>query len=906
MAKATPLIVSFNGGEVSPKIDARSDLDKYYSACRTLENALPLIEGGATRTPGEYYICGAKYNNKKCRMISFSFSAVQSYGLEIGDLYMRPYKNKGRIVIDQSMSDFNPANAFFIGEYTKVGKSVDISFAGSKHLYVSAPYGRANSGTIKIEATTNGADTLSITAAGDTITIAFANGTGSKNAANLIQAGVRALATVNAVDVSDWVATENAAYAAARPITATLAATLCSGGEALFQCAQTIVSSATNTNHYPPAEATFWTLVTEGDPVEIITPYLEADLFKIKFFQSADTMFLQHPSYPPKKLTRTSHINWKFENDVCKTGVEMAITGITKAATAVVTCTNVPTTLAADDIVYIDDVVGMTEVNERFYKVASVTTGAAGHFELVGIDSTAYTAWASGGTAQETIYGITDYNPSCGTFIEQRRAMAGSNHDPQKLNISHTADYYNFTLDPTTNSAGIEYSLVSDRVDRIYWLMGFDFLVAGTEGGVWKIGASTSTDPITQANINAKKQVVVGSKDIEPEVLSDVLLWVSNLGTTIHQFTYEYTKDKWVSLDMTRIAKHITLGATLALSGIVDMDYQKEPIPILWMVRADGQKIGMTYETQEDIYAFFRMVTDGEYESVCVVSQPSDEDVVYNSIKRTINGSTVRYIEHSMPINFYSEIKDCFFVHSGVSYDGGEPATVTTISNANPCIVTVSAGHGIVPTNKLRFSSTGTWLDDNIVTAHAVNVNDITVYNELDTVAINSTAFTVYTSGTATVEVVKKSFITGLSHLEDKDVTILVDGAAHPVKTVTGGVITLEYYGNKVHIGLPYSTIIEPMKLHAGSQLGTARGKKQKVYKATIMFYETTGAKIGQDRNSLDIISFGTGVQPELFTGDIDVEFDGDWDNKATISIVQEDPLPMTVLGIVPHVTVAE
>lgn len=905
MAKATPSIVSFNGGETSPKIDARSDLDKYYSACRTLENALPLIEGGATRTPGEYYICGAKYNDKKCRMVSFSFSTVQSYAFELGNLYMRPYKDKGRIVIDESMADFNPASAFFVGEYTKVGKSVDIGFAGSKHLYISAPYGRPNSGTIKIEATTNGADTLSITTAGDTITIAFANTTGSKNAANLIQVGVRALGVVNAVDVSDWYATENAAYAAARPVAATLAPTFCSGGETLFQCASTIVISASNTNHYPPAEATFWTLVAEGDPVEIITPYLEADLFKIKFFQSADVMYLQHPSYPPKKITRASHINWKLENDVCEIGVKMAITGITKAFPAVVTCTDVPTTLANDDIVYIDNVIGMTEVNEQFYKVASVTTGAAGHFKLVGADSTAYTAWVSGGTSQETIYGIADYNPSCGTFIEQRRVMAGTNHDPQKFNLSHVADYDNFTLDATTTSAGIEYSLVSDRVDRIYWLMGFDFLVAGTEGGIWKIGTSPSTDPMTQASINAKKQVVIGSKDIDPEVLSDVLLWVSNLGTTIYQFAFEYTKDKWVSLDMTRIAKHITYGSTQALSGIVDMDYQKEPIPVLWMIRADGQKIAMTYETQEDIYAFFRVITDGEYESVCVVTQPSDEDVVYSSIKRTINGSTVRHIEHSMPINFHSQIKDCFFVHSGATYDGGAAAIVAAITNADPCVVTLAAGHVLAIGDKVRFSGTGTWLDDNIVTAHAVNVNDITIYNELDLLAVNSASFPVYVSG-ATAEVVKKTFATGLSHLEAKEVAILVDGAVHSKKTITGGAITLSYYGNKVHIGLPYSTIIEPMKLHAGSQLGTARGKKQKVYKATVMFYETVGAKIGQDRNDLKTIPFGTGIQPELFTGDIDTEFDGDWGNNATISIVQEDPLPMTILGIVPHVTVAE
>ena len=52
MPKVTPLINSFNAGEVSPKIEARSDIEKYFSGCKTLENFIPLVEGGAKRMPG--------------------------------------------------------------------------------------------------------------------------------------------------------------------------------------------------------------------------------------------------------------------------------------------------------------------------------------------------------------------------------------------------------------------------------------------------------------------------------------------------------------------------------------------------------------------------------------------------------------------------------------------------------------------------------------------------------------------------------------------------------------------------------------------------------------------------------------------------------------------------------------
>ena len=49
-------VVNFNGGEFSPKIDVRSDTEKYASGCRTLENMWPLVFGGAERRTGTEFI----------------------------------------------------------------------------------------------------------------------------------------------------------------------------------------------------------------------------------------------------------------------------------------------------------------------------------------------------------------------------------------------------------------------------------------------------------------------------------------------------------------------------------------------------------------------------------------------------------------------------------------------------------------------------------------------------------------------------------------------------------------------------------------------------------------------------------------------------------------------------------
>ena len=98
MPKVTPLINSFNAGEVSPKIEARSDIEKYFSGCKTLENFIPLVEGGAKRMPGSYFVNEVKDSDVQARLTSFHFSTTQAYVLEFGDENIRFYREEAQIV----------------------------------------------------------------------------------------------------------------------------------------------------------------------------------------------------------------------------------------------------------------------------------------------------------------------------------------------------------------------------------------------------------------------------------------------------------------------------------------------------------------------------------------------------------------------------------------------------------------------------------------------------------------------------------------------------------------------------------------------------------------------------------------------------------------------------------------
>lgn len=90
---------SFAGGEIAPSLYGRIDMAKYQVALRRCSNFIVRQYGGVENRPGTQFIAAAKYPNKKCRLIPFQFSTVQTYALEFGDKYMRVFKDGGQVLV---------------------------------------------------------------------------------------------------------------------------------------------------------------------------------------------------------------------------------------------------------------------------------------------------------------------------------------------------------------------------------------------------------------------------------------------------------------------------------------------------------------------------------------------------------------------------------------------------------------------------------------------------------------------------------------------------------------------------------------------------------------------------------------------------------------------------------------
>lgn len=89
---------SFTGGEFSPVMDARQDLQKYATGVKTMKNFYVLPHGAAVNRPGTHFIAATKDHNKKSRLIPFQYSEEQAYAIEFGHCYCRFYRDGGQVM----------------------------------------------------------------------------------------------------------------------------------------------------------------------------------------------------------------------------------------------------------------------------------------------------------------------------------------------------------------------------------------------------------------------------------------------------------------------------------------------------------------------------------------------------------------------------------------------------------------------------------------------------------------------------------------------------------------------------------------------------------------------------------------------------------------------------------------
>jgi hypothetical protein len=519
------------------------------------------------------------------------------------------------------------------------------------------------------------------------------------------------------------------------------------------------------------------------------------------------------------------------------------------------------------------------------------------------LNSTSYLQYAGGGFAVQVValFNSSGNYPACGALYQERLFAGGTNNNPTQLNGSVQDDYPDFISDPNEDDYAVQFTLVSSQVNQLLNMVGTpNGLAIGTSGGVWIISASAGTS-ISQTNVDAQQQTTQGVSGLQPQIVQGSAVFVSRSARIVTFLTYNFVTNQWENTDLTRLNRNITIGDSFATSGVAQTAFQMEPYPIFWAVRNDGQLIALVFNTQDQVYAWFRVVMpNASIESAAVISGQNQEDQLVVAVNRTINGLTQRYVEYFMPQELFGQLSNAFFVHSGLKFQGVGPFPITNITQANPAVVT-SPGHTL--SNGQQISIQGVL---GMTQANTTGLNAWTVAgvsgDTFQLQGINSTIWQPYTSG-GTVEQVTNQ-VTGMSHLIGQTVIAVGDEQIIYQGPVTSDTLNFGAYANQITVGLPYTTVVEPMNPVIGNAQETSKGQRQKFSKVTLSLYESVGGVIGTDLAHLHAIPYPvkyTGNPPLLFTGNRTFDIDGTWEDEDSILIVHDLPFPLTLRSIVPR-----
>ena len=140
-------------------------------------------------------------------------------------------------------------------------------------------------------------------------------------------------------------------------------------------------------------------VLDSGSAFEISTPYLTAELFDIKFAQSADVMYITHPSHETKKLSRTGHTSWTLATVDFTNGPYLDTNTSTTTITASAQTVGTGRTFTASASTFVStDVDRLIRFRDGYAKVTGFTSATVVTVEIIKDtgSSSASTDWSLG------------------------------------------------------------------------------------------------------------------------------------------------------------------------------------------------------------------------------------------------------------------------------------------------------------------------------------------------------------------------------------------------------------------------------------------------------------------------------------------------------------------------------
>lgn len=377
--------------------------------------------------------------------------------------------------------------------------------------------------------------------------------------------------------------------------------------------------------------------------LELALPYQGREIFEVQVRRVGYDLYITHPTYNPRIVT------WGGTLDGDWTIAEIA-----------------PDAQAHDTMKYYRKG-DLVKYSGSYYVCAAISKAGDWNIDTVpgGAEWTAITPTAG---KLDPFTGAGEY-PAAVAHHQGRMVFAGFNNTPNRV-MAEMVEHRD-VLFPGPNPADPWDHQIAGESDQIVWAASAKHLILGTMGEeIIALGGQAGLTPDT---VHFDSHTAYGSEKRQAILVGSDVVFIQRGGLKIRALQFMDKLGGYEAPDLTLLSDHITL------SGIVDLAYQQTPDSIVWGVRSDGVLVGATYNKEFGTVGWQRHPTDATHLSVAVIPTAT-EDELWLATERTINSTTVRYIEY-MESRKYATRPDAYYVDCGLTATGSGITSVNGLDH---------------------------------------------------------------------------------------------------------------------------------------------------------------------------------------------------------------------------------
>lgn len=407
-----------------------------------------------------------------------------------------------------------------------------------------------------------------------------------------------------------------------------------------------------------------------GVPYQVASPYAFGDIVNsdgyltLQYVQSADVIYLVHPKYQPRTLTRFASNNWVLSTLDFKGGpfdpINTTNIGLNpSASTGNISITATAPLFAPTDVGRLVQIQtpptdltapwspGMAITagtyilsnGKTYFSLNSGTTGAVAPNHTAGVlrDGNNGIQWrylhAGYGVVKITAYGTptfvtgvvqlripdqalfapTNTNWNLGSLSETTGWPSHVDFYRERLSLLRGVDVFLSVSGDYTDFSALDASglVVADRaisgqlqgseLNKGTWLKGGDTLLIGTLGAEFSMGPENQNQPFGPNNAKITQKSSYGSTNVRPVLVQNQILYVQRSGRRVRE-VLETESAGYSNLDLSKLS----LG--IVDSDIVSMAYQEEPYQVIWIALKSGILLGITYDKSEGVYGWHKHI----------------------------------------------------------------------------------------------------------------------------------------------------------------------------------------------------------------------------------------------------------------------------------------------------------